>query len=91
MRNGCKEFGLPVGGFKPHTNLFKGTNDEIISNEEDIKNRRKPYFQDLINAAADERNTSLDNPQTNEIETEQELESDPDILDKNSNTITEKQ
>jgi hypothetical protein len=44
MRNGYEEVGSPQGGFKPHTNLCKGTNDEIKSNEEDIKNRWKTCF-----------------------------------------------
>ena len=33
MRNGYNENGSPQGGLKAHTNLCKGTNDEIICNE----------------------------------------------------------
>jgi hypothetical protein len=70
-----------MGGLKSHTNLCKGPNYAIISNEESIKSRWETYFQDL-NATTAERNTSLDNAHTNEIETKEEVEIDPpDILD----------
>jgi hypothetical protein len=39
IRNAYKEVGSLKGGFTPHTNLCKGTNGEIVSNEEDINNR----------------------------------------------------
>jgi hypothetical protein len=39
-----KEVGSPQGGFKLHKKLCKITNDGIISNEEDRKNRWKTYF-----------------------------------------------
>ena len=44
IRNTYKEVGSLKGGFKPHKNLCKGTNDEIISDDEDIKNRWKNTF-----------------------------------------------
>ena len=47
FRNAYKEFGSLEGGLKLHTNLCKGTNDEIISNEDD-QNIWKTYFQDLL-------------------------------------------
>jgi hypothetical protein len=50
IRNAYKEFGSLKGGFKPHTNLSKGTNDEIKSDDEDIKNRWQNYFQHFLNA-----------------------------------------
>ena len=47
FRNAHKEGGSLKGGFKPHENLCKGKNDEIILNEED-QNKWKTYFQDLL-------------------------------------------
>jgi hypothetical protein len=47
FRNAYTEVGSLEGGLKPHTNLCKGTNDEIISNEDD-QNIWKTYFQDLL-------------------------------------------
>ena len=58
-------------------NLCTGTNYEVRSNEEDINNRCKTYFQDLLNATTVEHNTFLDNTHTNETETEKELENEP--------------
>jgi hypothetical protein len=82
IRNAYKEDGSLKGGFQTHTSLRKGTNDEIVRNDEDIKNRWQTYSPDLLNATTVERNMSLDNAQTNETETEQEVENDPpDIVD----------
>jgi len=71
IRNASKKAGSLKSGFKPNTNLYKGTNDEIVSNEEDTQNRRKIYFQDLLNETTAEHTTYRNNTHTNEIETEQ--------------------
>ena len=82
IRKAYTEAGSLQGGFKPHTNLCKGTNDEILSTEKYIKNKWQTYFQDLLNATTVERNISPDNTYTNDTETEQQLDNDPPhILD----------
>ena len=45
IRKAYKEDGSLKGGFKPHTNLCKGTNDEILCMEKDIKTGGKPTFK----------------------------------------------
>lgn len=77
--------------FKPHTNLCRGINYEIISKEENIMNRWKTYFQDLLNIATFEHKTFFDSTHTNEIHPEQqELENElQNILHRTSNTISE--
>jgi hypothetical protein len=61
--------------------LYRHKN-EIISNEENIKNMWKTYLQDLLNTATISHNTFLDNTHSNDTETEQELKNEPpDILD----------
>jgi hypothetical protein len=37
IRNAYKEVGLLKAGFQPHTDLCRGTNNEILSTEEEIK------------------------------------------------------
>jgi hypothetical protein len=80
IRNLNKGAGSLKGGFKPNTNLCKGTTDETISNEEDTQNRWKTNFQDILNVTTAEHNTSCDNTHTNEIETEQELGNEPSYI-----------
>ena len=55
IRNAYKEVGSLNAGFKSHTDLCRGTN-----NEEDIKTRWKTYFRGLLTTAAEHSN-SLDN------------------------------
>jgi hypothetical protein len=43
-RNACKEVGSQKASFQPHTDLCRGTNNEILSKEEGIKIRWKTYF-----------------------------------------------
>ena len=62
--------------------LCRGTNNEILSNEEDIKTRWKTYFQGLLTTAAAAEHNSLHNTHTNQTATEEELEEKlPSILD----------
>jgi hypothetical protein len=80
IRNAYKDNDSLKCGFKPYTSLCEG--DEVISNEEDIKNWCKTYSHHLLNAATAECDTSLNNAHTNEAETKQEVENGPpDILD----------
>jgi hypothetical protein len=46
-RNAHKEVGSLKAGFQPHTDFCRGTNNEILSTEEEIKTSWKTYFQDL--------------------------------------------
>jgi hypothetical protein len=69
IRNAYKEVGLLKGGFKPHTNLCRGINNEILSTEEDIKARWKTHFQELLNKAVAEHTNPLDNTRTNQTVT----------------------
>jgi hypothetical protein len=50
-----------MGGFKPHKDLCRGTNNEILANAEDIKFRWRTYFQDLLNIAVAEHDSLSDN------------------------------
>jgi hypothetical protein len=58
IRNAYKEVGSLKAGFQPHTDLCRGTNNEILSTEEKIKTRWKTYFQDLLTTSvtADQSN-----------------------------------
>jgi len=47
VRNAYKEVGSLKARFQPHTDLCRGINNEILSKEEEIKTRRKTYFQDV--------------------------------------------
>jgi hypothetical protein len=77
IRNAYKEVGSLKGGFKPHTDVRRGINNEILANAEDIKTRRSTYFQDLLNTAVAEHDSLLDNTHINQIATEEELEEEP--------------
>jgi len=48
-----------------------------MSNEEDMKNRWKIYFQDFLNVRTVDHNTFLDNAHTNETGTEPEMVNEP--------------
>jgi hypothetical protein len=83
IRNVYKEAGSLKAGFQPHTDLCRGTNNEILSKEEEIKSKWNAYFQDLLTttATADHSN-SLEATYANQADTEEELkEEPPDILD----------
>jgi hypothetical protein len=83
IRNVYKEVGSLKAGFQPHTDLCRGTNNEILSKEEEIKTRWKTYFQDLLTTTvtADHSNP-LEATHANQADTEEELEEEPpDILD----------
>jgi hypothetical protein len=54
IRNAYKEFGSLKAGFQPPMDLCRGTNNEILSKEEEIKTRWKTYFQDLLTTTATE-------------------------------------
>lgn len=72
-----RDVGSLKASFKPHTNLCRGINYEIISKEENITNRWKTYFQDRLNIATFEHKTFFDSTHTNEIDAEQqELENE---------------
>jgi hypothetical protein len=77
MRNACKEAGSLKGGFKPHTDLCRGINNETLANAEDIKTRWRTYFQELLNTVVAEHDSFLDNTHINQIATEEELEEEP--------------
>jgi len=73
-----RELGSLKASCKPHTNLCRGINNEIISKEDDIMNRWKTYCQDLLNIATFEHKTFFDSAHTNEIHPEQrEQENEP--------------
>jgi len=48
IRNAYEEVGALKVGFQPCTDLCRGTNNEILSKEEEIKTKWKTYFQDLL-------------------------------------------
>jgi hypothetical protein len=83
IRNAYKEVGSLKASFHPHTDLCSGTNNEILSTEEEIKTRWKTYFQDLLTTSvtADQGNP-LEATYLNQADTEEEMEEDaPGILD----------
>jgi hypothetical protein len=43
IRNAYEEVGSLKASFQPHTDLCRGTNNEILSKEEEIKARWKTY------------------------------------------------
>jgi len=65
-------------GFQPHTDLCRGTNNEILSTEEEIKTWWKTYLQDLLTTSvtADQSNP-LEAINLNQADTEEELEEEP--------------
>jgi hypothetical protein len=77
IRNAYKEVVLLKGGYKPHTNLCRGINSEILSTEDDIKARWKTHFQELLTTAVGERTNPLDNTRVNQTATEGKLEEEP--------------
>jgi hypothetical protein len=44
IRNACKEIGSLKAGFQLHTGLCRGTNNEILSTEGEIKTKWKNLF-----------------------------------------------
>jgi hypothetical protein len=82
-RNAYKEVGSLKAGSQPYTDLCRGTNNEILSKEEEIKTRWKTYFQDLLTTTATaEHSNPLEVTYANQADTEEELEGEPsDILD----------
>jgi len=52
IRNAYKEVGALKAGFQPYTDLYRGTNNKILSKEEEIKTRWKTYFRDLLTTSA---------------------------------------
>jgi hypothetical protein len=82
IRNAYKEVGLLKGGYKPHMNLCRGINNDILSTEEDIKARWRTHFQELLTMAVAEHTSASDNTRTNQTATEGEMkEEPPSILD----------
>jgi len=80
----CIEGGwITKGWFKTTYRLCRGTNNEILSKEEEIKTRWKTYFQDLLTSLATaDQSSPLGANYTNQADTEEELEDEPpDILD----------
>ena len=61
IRNAYKETGSLKAGFQPQTGLCRGTNNEILSTEEEIKTGWKTYFQGLLT-------TSVTAHQSNSLE-----------------------
>jgi len=83
IRNAYKEAGALKASFQPYTDLCRGTNNDILSKEEEIKTRLKTYFQDLLTTSATaDQSTPLEVTYINQAVTEEELEEEPpDILD----------
>jgi len=83
IRNAYKEVGSLKVIFQPHMDLCRGTNNEILSKEEEIKTRWKTYFQNLLTSPATaDQSIPLEATYTNQADTEEELEEEPpDILD----------
>jgi hypothetical protein len=82
-RNAHKEVGAIKAGFQPHTYLCRGTNNEILSKEEEITTRWQTYFQELLTIPATvDQSTPLEGTYINQAVTEEEQEKElPDILD----------
>jgi hypothetical protein len=83
IRNAYKEVGSLKAGFQPHTDLCRGTNNEILSTEEEIKTRWKTCFQNLLTTSVTaDQNNPLETTYLNQADTEEELEEEPpDILE----------
>jgi hypothetical protein len=58
-----REVGSLEARCKPHTNLCRGINDEIISKEDDTMNRWKTYCQDILNIAIFKHKTFFNSTQ----------------------------
>jgi hypothetical protein len=78
IRNAYKEVGLPKAGFQPHTYRCRGTNNENLSKEKEIKTMWKTYFQDVLTipATADQSNP-LEATYTNQVDSDEALEDKP--------------
>ena len=72
-RNAYKEVGAIKAGFQPHMDLCRGTNNEILPKEEEIKTRWKTCFQELLTipATVDQR-TPLESTYINQAVTEED-------------------
>ena len=82
IRIAYKEVGALKTGFQPYTDICRGTNKEILSKEEEIKTRWKPYFQDLLTTSARvDQITTLDVTYINQAVTDEELGEPPNVLD----------
>ena len=77
----CIQGGWITKGWFP--TICRGTNNEILSKEEEIKTKWKTYFQDLLTSpATGDQSNPLEATYTNHADTEEELEEEPpDILD----------
>jgi hypothetical protein len=82
-RNTHKEVGEIKVSFQPHTYRCRGTTNEILSKEEEIKTRWQTYFQGLLTIPATvDQSTPLEGTYINQAVTEEEQEEEPpDILD----------
>jgi hypothetical protein len=81
IRNPYKTVGSLKAGFHPHTELCSGTNNKILSKEEEITTKWKTYFQDLLNTTATAgHSNSLEAAYTNQADTEEELEEEPPAI-----------
>jgi len=83
LRNAHKEVGSLKVGFKPHTNLCRGTNKEILSTEGEINTMYYTYFHALLTTSvrADQSNP-LEATYLNQADMEEEREEEfPGILD----------
>ena len=81
-RDAYKEAGAIKAGFQPYTDRCRGTNNEILYKEEEIKTSWQNYFQDLLTMPATvDQSTPLEGTYINQATTEGELEEPPDILD----------
>jgi hypothetical protein len=58
VRNAYKEVRSLKAGYKPHMNLCRGINNEILSTKEDIKARWKTHFQELLTTAVAEHKST---------------------------------
>jgi len=73
IRNAHKEDGSLRAGFRPQTDLCSGTNNEILSKEEEIKTRWKTYFQFLLTP----QKRQIQATYINRGGTEEELQEEP--------------
>jgi len=78
IRNAYEDGALKAS-FQPYKDLCRGTNNEILSKEEEIKTRWKTYFQDLLTTSAADQSMPLEVTYINQAVTEEELEEEPPI------------
>jgi hypothetical protein len=55
IRNAYKEIGSLKVGFQPHTDLCRGTNNEILSTEEEIRTKVEILFPRSVNHLGNSR------------------------------------